>query len=237
MYNIILWYYFVIYLRWNVCRTYNNIHLHVVQQIWFLFDALVCQCTQVMLHEACIWLSSNLQLHIHLLDKLALSKCFGSIEGVVDSKHQVPLPASGLLVKSSVDLVASILPPVGTFWQGCNYNFVTTYSVILCTTVKGTCVLCDSSYFSDKQNIIYTGPVERHFITKYYCYFNHYWVIWQYFGLPAKSLIPVQIDTCFLSKVMYSTHSWDSVCFLESEKNFVPLSNNCFAVKWTTGQV
>ena len=36
----------------------------------------------------------------------ALSKCFvavGSIEGVAGSKHQVPLPARGLLVKSNVE--------------------------------------------------------------------------------------------------------------------------------------
>ena len=36
----------------------------------------------------------------------ALSKCFvavGSIEGVVGSKHQVPLPGRGLLVKSNVE--------------------------------------------------------------------------------------------------------------------------------------
>ena len=36
----------------------------------------------------------------------ALSKCFvavGTIEGVVGSKHQVPLPARGLLVKSNVE--------------------------------------------------------------------------------------------------------------------------------------
>ena len=35
----------------------------------------------------------------------ALSKCFlavGGKEGVLDSKHQFPLPARGLLVKSSV---------------------------------------------------------------------------------------------------------------------------------------
>ena len=36
----------------------------------------------------------------------ALSKCLvavGSVEGVVDSKHQVPLPARRVLVKSSVE--------------------------------------------------------------------------------------------------------------------------------------
>ena len=36
----------------------------------------------------------------------ALSKCFvavGNIEGVVGSKHQVPSPARGLIVKSNVE--------------------------------------------------------------------------------------------------------------------------------------
>ena len=40
-----------------------------------------------------------------LVGREALSKCFvivGSIAGVVGSKHQVPLPARGLLVKSNV---------------------------------------------------------------------------------------------------------------------------------------
>ena len=40
--------------------------------------------------------------------KPSLSKCFvvvhvGSIEGVEGSKHQAPLPARGLLVKSSLE--------------------------------------------------------------------------------------------------------------------------------------
>ena len=36
----------------------------------------------------------------------AMSKCFvavGNIEGVVGSKHQVPLPAGGLIVKYDVE--------------------------------------------------------------------------------------------------------------------------------------
>ena len=75
--------------------------------------------------------------HTPLYDT-ALSKCFvivGSIVWVVGSQHQVPLPARGLLVKSSVKqaprnwLTAAKLPAVGTFWQGwrpcakCNFSF------------------------------------------------------------------------------------------------------------------
>ena len=47
------------------------------------------------------------------------------IEGVVGSKHQVPLPARGLIVRSNVELAArnwlkvAKLPATGTFWQGC----------------------------------------------------------------------------------------------------------------------
>ena len=62
--------------------------------------------------------------HTCILFNPALSKCVeavGSISGVVGSKCQVPLPARGLLVKSSVELAASTwlkgekLLPASTF--------------------------------------------------------------------------------------------------------------------------
>ena len=44
------------------------------------------------------------------MEEAAVSKCFvavGSIQGVEGSRHQVPLPAQGLLVKAAKLLTAS----------------------------------------------------------------------------------------------------------------------------------
>ena len=77
-----------------------------------------------------------------------LSKCFvavGSILGVVGSKCQVPLPSKRLLVKSSVEWVASIwlkgakLLPASTFWKGCKHVVFEVLQPVTWTFQLGKC--------------------------------------------------------------------------------------------------